>query len=147
MIVTERRFGVSRNAAVVVEYLMDFAHAEQWDPGTVSCVQTSSGPPRVGTIWHNVSRFRGRETELRYELVAAEPDHLRFVGTNTTATSIDDITVTDHASDPQASTIVYRSEITFRGWARLVEPFLRRELNRLGDQTEHDIVTAVDGLS
>ena len=34
-----RTFTVRQPREVIVAYLRDFSHAEQWDPGTVECTQ------------------------------------------------------------------------------------------------------------
>src|ERR1700754_435726 len=78
----------------VVNYLKDFANAESWDPGTVSCTQVTDGPVGVGTEWRNVSEFRGRETTLTYRLERLADDELVFVGRNKTATSTDTLSFT-----------------------------------------------------
>lgn len=90
----ERTFTVASSPEGVVEYLRDFARAEQWDPGTVSCTRLGEGPVEVGSRWRNVSTFLGRRTELVYELTRDDPDGLRFVGRNDTATATDDISIT-----------------------------------------------------
>ena len=144
VITTERTFDVARPAAVVVEYLKDFANAVEWDPGTKTCVQEGAGPVAVGTTWHNVSEIKGRETELTYQLVTLEPGHITLVGKNKTATSTDDIRVLD--AGPGTSTITYRSEIEFHGPAKLAQPFLKSEFDKLGDQTRDSITAAVARL-
>ncbi|MDX6296930.1 MAG: hypothetical protein QOI51_787 [Nocardioidaceae bacterium] len=131
MVQVERTFTVKKPRDEVVGYLTDFANAESWDPGTVSCEQTTPGPPGVGTTWHNVSRIRGRETDLTYELTYADPHRLTFVGTNKTATSTDDLTF---RSDGDATVITYRSTVRFNGLARLADPLMKREFNRLAKE-------------
>jgi hypothetical protein len=64
MAAVTRAFTVNPPVGTVVDYLKDFTHAEQWDPGTRSCVREDSGPVRVGSGWHNTSVFMGRTTEL-----------------------------------------------------------------------------------
>jgi len=44
-----RTFDVAPQPEVVVSYLADFSHAEQWDPGTERCVRNDDGPVRVGS--------------------------------------------------------------------------------------------------
>ena len=63
MVQVERTFTVHKPREIVVGYLTDFANAESWDPGTVSCDQTSQGEPGVGTLWRNVSKIWGRRDE------------------------------------------------------------------------------------
>ncbi len=57
MITVSRTFGVDAPSEVVVAYLADFAHAEQWDPGTVRCVRSDDGPVGVGSSWRNTFNF------------------------------------------------------------------------------------------
>ena len=64
MIRINRTFTVGKPAPEVIDYLKDFARAEEWDPGTVSCQRIDAGPLRVGSSLANVSEFRGRRTEL-----------------------------------------------------------------------------------
>jgi carbon monoxide dehydrogenase subunit G len=128
----QRTFTVGQPIETVVGYLKDFAHAESWDPGTLRCTQTSPGEVRVGTTWHNVSKIRGRETELTYELTYADRHRLTFVGKNRTATSTDDMTF--EALGDQTS-ITYDATVTLNGLAKLAEPLMRREFEKLAQQT------------
>ncbi len=143
MIDLKRTFVVAKPVAVVVAYLKDFAHAQAWDPGTKSCVQESPGPVQVGTTWRNVSEIKGRETELMYRLETFEAQHLRFVGENKTATSIDDMSFTPVG---QETSITYHSEITFHGIAKLAGPFLKSEFEELGDKTVVQMTQVLNGL-
>ena len=53
MSTVSRTFAVQAPPHVIVPYLADFAHAEQWDPGTVRCLPNQAGPIRVGSSWQN----------------------------------------------------------------------------------------------
>lgn len=143
MVNVERTFSVRPAPEVVIDYLSDFARAEQWDPGTVSCTRTDDGAVGVGSTWKNVSKFRGKETELTYELTKQDAGRLTFVGKNKTATSVDDIRV---VPDGSGSIITYHAEITFHGLAKLAGPFLRSEFNKLGDQTVASMTGTLNGL-
>ncbi|WP_418955866.1 SRPBCC family protein [Streptomyces tritici] len=130
MVNVERVMVVRRPLAEVVAYLEDFARTEEWDPGTVRCVRLDDGPVRRGARWRNTSRFRGRTTELRYELVVREPTRLVFVGENSTVTARDDLRF---AEEGAATRLTYRASLRFKGLARLAAPFLRGEFERLAD--------------
>ena len=132
---------VSLPAAVA--YLKDFAHAEEWDPGTVSCVQSTDGPVGIGTEWRNVSEFRGRETTLTYRLERAEERALRFVGRNKTATSTDDLTFEESGD---TTTVTYTAHVVFHGLAKLADPFMKKEFDRLGDELVNTMTTALEKL-
>ncbi|KQS66803.1 SRPBCC family protein [Modestobacter sp. Leaf380] len=138
----ERTFTVQRPLEEVVEYLADFSHAEEWDPGTKTCTRTDGLPLAVGARWHNVSEFLGRETELEYRLERWEPDHLVFVGENTTATSTDDLTFT--APTPQTTEIRYHADFDFHGLAALAGPLLKPALATLADETEEQMTRTLE---
>ncbi len=134
MVHVERSFVVLPSVEEVVGYLKDFAHAEAWDPGTVRCTRDGAEAPiAVGTKWHNVSKVRGKETELSYRLERFESNRLTFVGTNKTATSNDDMTFESVAGG--GTRITYKSDITFNGIFKLADPFMCKEFEGLGDQT------------
>ncbi|HEX4019125.1 MAG TPA: SRPBCC family protein [Frankiaceae bacterium] len=143
MVHVQRTFTVNQPVDVVVDYLKDFSRAEQWDPGTQSCIRVGTGPVEVGTTWENVSKVRGRDTTLKYRLERLEPHRLTFVGKNKTATSTDDMTFTALQGETQ---IQYDSNIVFNGIAKLADPFMRREFEKLGDETVRDMTRVLDGL-
>ncbi len=144
MVHVQRTFTVDKPAARVVAYLADFANAEQWDPGTQTCTRTGDGGPvQVGSTWANVSKVLGKETELQYTLEVLEPGHITLVGRNDTATSTDDITVTDV---PDGAEVVYDSSIELHGAAKLGAPVLKIEFERLGNKTVEGITSAIAAL-
>ncbi|MFB7664043.1 SRPBCC family protein [Kitasatospora sp. NPDC056138] len=130
MISVERTMVVEWPAGEVLHYLADFGNTPEWDPGTESCARLNPGPVAVGACWRNISRFRGRRTELLYCLEQYGPDRLVFVGSNRTVKATDDITV--RASEGR-TVLVYRSSLRFNGLARLAAPFLQAEFERLAD--------------
>ncbi|MFE6226010.1 MULTISPECIES: SRPBCC family protein [unclassified Streptomyces] len=130
MVSVERVMVVRRPLPEVVAYLEDFARTEEWDPGTVRCVRLDDGPVRQGARWRNTSRFRGRTTELRYELVVREPARLVFVGENRTVTARDDLRF---AEEGTSTRLTYAASLRFKGLARLAAPFLRGEFEGLAD--------------
>ena len=135
----ERTFTVASSPEGVVEYLRDFARAEQWDPGTVSCTRLDDGPVEVGARWRNVSTFLGRRTELVYELTRDEPNGLQFVGRNDTATATDDITITAGAT-PGTTRIAYHAHLEFTGVAKIGAPVAKIALEKLGSETEKSLI-------
>lgn len=138
-----RTFTVNQPTDKVVSYLRDFANTEQWDPGTVTTKRVGGGPIEVGAQWHNVSEFRGRRTELEYELTRDEPRRLTFVGKNKTATSTDDLRLREVAGGTEVN---YHAHFDFHGLAKLATPFLKGPLEKLGDQTEAQMRGAINGL-
>lgn len=142
MVSVERTFTVAKPPQFVVDYLKDFGHAADWDPGTRSCDRLDAGPVVEGSTWRNVSVFKGRTTELTYRLARLEPARLTFVGENKTATTTDDLTVRPVEG---GTSITYHAEIDFRGLVALAEPFLRGEFERLGDRIVESMPRAIEG--
>jgi len=140
-----RSFPVNPPPEVVRAYLIDFAHAEQWDPGTRSCERIDSGPVQVGARWHNVSQFLGRSAELTYTLIRADSDRLVFAGVNDASTSRDDLRITPDAG---GSRITYSATITLRSRFRVVlEPLMKLPMRRIADHTVERMATTLNGLS
>jgi carbon monoxide dehydrogenase subunit G len=144
MVSVSRTFPVDKPAPEVLAYLADFAHAEQWDPGTESCVRTGAGGPvAVGATWHNVSKIAGVTTELDYTLQELTSDRIVLVGRNDTATSTDTITVTPTAA---GSEVTYDANVELKGAAKLGAPAVKLVFEHLGNETEQGIQQAVAAL-
>ena len=79
--------------SAVYAYLSDFTTSEQWDPGTIETVLVE-GDGGVGSVYHNRSVFRGRETELTYVTVDLQPDRLVVMrGENSTVVAEDTMSI------------------------------------------------------
>lgn len=143
MVSVSRTFTVDRPVDEVVAYLADFANAEEWDPGTVSCKQVSAGQVAVGTIWHNTSKIAGITTELEYTLEDLSPGKIVLVGRNKTATSTDTITVVAKGA---GSEVTYDAHVELNGIAKLGAPAVRLVFEHLGNETEDGIKKAVARL-
>ena len=131
----ERTLTVPRPVEFVFDYLSDFTHTNDWDPGTVETRRTS-GDGGVGTTYANTSEFMGRLVELTYETTLHErPGRLQFRGTNKQATATDTLTFTP-ASDATATEIHYRADFEFGHLVTLIAPLLvKPKLNKLADET------------
>ena len=139
----ERTFTVTTPLQTVLDYLKDFSHTEEWDPGTQTCTRTDDGPLGVGSTWHNVSKFAGRETSLTYTLCEAGTDHLTFVGQNSSATSTDRMTM---HPDGDGTRIHYHANIDFHGLAKLAAPFLKPMFERVADKTQQQMIVVLNAL-
>ncbi len=138
-----RTFTVTPPPSTVVDYLKDFSHAEEWDPGTERCERLDSGPVRVGSRWHNESKIAGVSTELTYELAELTAERIVLVGKNETATSTDTITV---VPDGTGSEVTYEAVIEMRGAAKVAEPVVKLVFEKIGNDTEDDMTTALNRL-
>ena len=138
-----RTFDVKPPPEVVVPYLADFAHAEAWDPGTVRCQRNGEGPVEVGATWQNTSKIAGVSTELTYTLEALAADRIVLVGRNDSATSTETIEVTPRGT---GSTVTYTNETEFHGAAKLAAPAAKLVFEKLGNDTERQLVETLNGL-
>ncbi len=137
-------FAVVAPPEIVVPYLADFAHAEQWDPGTVRCVRVDEGPVTVGSSWHNTSKIAGISTELKYVLEQLTEERVVLVGRNDTATSTETIEI---ASNGAGSRITYTNEVRFNGVAKLATPFVKLVFEKLGNETERQMTQTLNALA
>jgi hypothetical protein len=138
-----RTFSVDAAPEIAVPYLADFAHAEQWDPGTVRCVRIDDGSVTVGSSWHNTSKIAGISTELTYTLEQLTDVRIVLVGRNDRATSTETI---DIARSGTGSSITYTNELQFNGAAKLVAPLAKVLFEKLGNDTEKQLVQTLNAL-
>ncbi|MCU1682889.1 MAG: hypothetical protein JWQ81_3628 [Amycolatopsis sp.] len=131
MVDVVRTFTVPEPVDVIVAYLKDFANAENWNPGTVSCSRVDNGPIEVGSKWHHVSEFHGRTIELAYHLARYEPRHLTFLGENETETSTEDLKFVPVA---EGTSITYHANLVFDEVGRLADSLLKHEFDKFGDE-------------
>ncbi|MFD8019710.1 SRPBCC family protein [Streptomyces lavendulae] len=143
MITVERSFLVGRPLDVLITYLEDFGHTEEWDPGTVRCVRIDEGPVGPGASWDNTSRFRGRTTRLVYRLASRGPQQLVFIGANKTVTATD--VMRFESQSALATRLSYTASLRFKGLARFAEPFLRAEFEALADKVAQRLPAAAVG--
>lgn len=138
-----RTFTTTARPEAVFDYLADFTNAEEWDPGTVSCVR-SSGDGGVGTTYHNVSQFLGRESEITYTTEELErPTRIHLIGRNEQFEGHDVLGVRAHA---EGSEVTYTAEFEFTGGARLAAPVVAAYLPFLAKKTVDELRSTLDRL-
>jgi len=127
----------------VFAYLCDFTTTTDWDPGTVATVRRD-GNGGVGTTYLNTSTFLGRTTQLTY-VVEELVDHklIQLRGENKTVIAVDTLTFRPVASGTE---VTYAAEFTFKGLSRMVAPLLKPAFERLGNQAEAGLRTALNRL-
>jgi len=139
-----RTFFVSPPPRQVVNYLKDFANAEDWDPGTQRCTRIDDGPVDQGASWHNVSKIFGVTAELTYTLDELSDRTLVFIGKNKSSTSIDTITVDDAGT---GSMLTYRADLEMNGPAKLLNPVMKVVFDNVTNNTEKQMTTTLNRLS
>lgn len=67
---------VSRPVSVVFDYWANLENGPEWAGPVVEPTKLTDGPVGVGTRYHAVDRFPGRDLEFEVEVVAFEPNRL-----------------------------------------------------------------------
>jgi hypothetical protein len=134
---------VEKPLDTVFDFLSDFTTTMQWDPGTVITVRLH-GDGGIGTTYRNTSRLLGKQTQLTYIVEEfADRELIRLRGENETVTSVDTMTFRHVGSGTEVSD---RAEFAFKGLSRLIAPLLKPALERLGNQAEAGMHTALNRL-
>ena len=139
-----RTFTTTATPDAAFAYLQDFSNAEEWDPGTRTCERTS-GDGGVGTTYHNVSSFLGREVELTYttsELVP--PNHVQLRGRNEQFDGVDDFRLRPAGAGTE---VTYHAEFAFSGVSRLAAPLVALYLPFLARTTIDRLRTSLDRVT
>jgi carbon monoxide dehydrogenase subunit G len=136
-----RTMTIAKPPDQVINYLKDFANAEEWDAGTQRCTRNDAGPINVGSSWHNVSKVLGLTVELTYTLKELSDRKIVFVGTNRSSTSTDTIKV-DAAGG--GSVVTYRADLTMHGAAKVLSPAMKFVFEKLASDTEKQLNTVLN---
>lgn len=139
----ERTFTVARPIEDVFDYLGDFTHTNEWDPGTVETTR-SAGDGTEGTTYANKSEFLGRKVDLEYTTVTYDkPSQVKFRGTNGRAYATDWLRFTK-AGDGSSTEIHYRADFDFGLAINLIAPFyLKPKIEKLADETVEQMTKAL----
>jgi hypothetical protein len=120
--------------AAAFAYMAAFENAARWDPTVKEARRLTEGELGVGTQFAVVSRFGGREVELRYEIVRYEPPRVvELEARNPSFRSHDTITVEPAGT---GSLVRYDAELDFTGVRRLLEPVMQATFQRVGRAAE-----------
>lgn len=132
-----REIEVSTDAAAAFDYLADFSHAAEWDPGVETSRRLTDGPTALGSRFELIALFRGNRQ--RFEYVVTELDAGRRIalhGEGDKALSDDTVEV---ATRDGRTVVTYEADLHLKGIYRVGEPFIGGMVKRMGDD-------ALDGL-
>lgn len=128
---------------VVFPYLADFTTTTEWDPGTVRTTRVS-GDGGVGTVYKNVSKFAGRETELTYTVVEHEPgQRIALEGRNKTVTAHDMMTFSELGTGTE---VRYVADFDLGPLTPVIGLLMRPFFKKLGDEAEKGMAEALARL-
>jgi hypothetical protein len=109
-----------------------FENVAKWDPGVARAERVGNGPVGLGTVFHVVSVFNGREIPLDYEITAFEPPNRVVLKAQTpTLRSVDEIKVDATGT---SSLMTYNANLTFKGALWFANPILVLSFKKIGDR-------------
>jgi carbon monoxide dehydrogenase subunit G len=126
-----REIEVGTEADATFEYLSDFEHAAEWDPGIVEARRLTPAPTVVGSRFEVIALFRGKRQRFEYVVTELEPGtRIALRGEGDKAVSDDVITVT---AGPAGARVAYEADLRLKSVYRVAEPLLRSTFERMGD--------------
>lgn len=139
----ERTVTVEKPLETVWSFLSDFTNTETWDPPTVTTTR-QSGDGGVGTVYQNVSKILGQETEIEYTVVEIDPlKKFQLTGKTSSMELLDTMTFD---SDGRQTTVTYRAEFDPQGMAKLIKPLMPLGLKKIGDDAEQSLKESLEKL-
>jgi carbon monoxide dehydrogenase subunit G len=140
----ERTITVDTPLEQVWAYLTDFVTTEEWDPPTVSTTLVS-GDGDVGSVYRNVSRILGHDTEIEYTVIEREPMSVfRLQGKTSSMTMLDTM---EFEQVGDRTSVNYTAEFSPQGAAKLIEPLMPLGLKKIGDDAAESMERALEKLA
>lgn len=114
---------VDRPPDAVFAYVAEFEHLTEWDPSALTVTSRTPGPLAVGTAYEVASEFRGRQVDLRYQVVSyVPPRRIVLSGESDSVDATDEIEVQPFG---EGARVTYVARFRFNNWLlRLVGPLL-----------------------
>ncbi len=104
----------TRSVGETFDYLADFSHAAEWDPGTATAERLDDGPVGLGSAFRLGVRVAGRVTPLEYRIVAFDrPHRVALLAESGTVRSKDTITITPAADG--GAILSYEADLRLKG--------------------------------
>lgn len=121
-------------------YMADFTTTNEWDPATVETVKVH-GDGGLGTQYRNTTAFNGNQTQLLYTVTDYRPsDRVELRAENKTLFAVDTMTFRRTSNGTQ---VTYTAQFTFKGFYKLVSPFLRPAFGKLQTGAERGLTEAL----
>lgn len=128
--------------AAAFAYMADFSNARFWDPSVSAATRTSDGPIALGSTFHLVSRFAGRDVPLDYTIVAYDPAQ-RVVLEARKPGFVSRDTITFEAA-AMGSVVHYDALLELAGVRRVFDPLMQRIFNGVGGRATMGMQAALN---
>ena len=113
------------------DYVADFEHIVEWDPGVTAVRKTTDGPPSVGTEYDLDLSYGGSPISMVYRITEWDPPRrVVLEGDGDRTFAVDRISFLPSA---QGTSVEYQADIRMKGIYRVAEPFLGKLFRKVGD--------------
>lgn len=129
----------------VFEYMADFTHTAEWDPGVTHAEQTSEGAAGENCEFRVEYSMLGSRREFRYRITEFNRPHNVVLHCETVSMSLTDrITVTP---DGSGSRVTYDARIALKGALKLFDPILGLGFRRAGDRARRGLADVLNATA
>ena len=112
------------------DFLADFSHTAEWDPGVSHAERLDSGPLGVGSRFRVTLAFLGRQLEFVYEITVFErPRRLVLRGSDGNVLSLDELTL---VARDGGTRLTYEARLELSGLQRSLDPLLHLLFQHIG---------------
>ncbi len=118
---------------IVFDLLADHTKYPLWDPHMIECKLYTEGPIVKGSKGITIGESRGRriETEIYYDAY----DRPTYVSGGTTSGPVKAKNISEFSPTEKGTLVNWRMEIEFKGFMRLLEPFMKSSLIKQRQET------------
>ena len=133
MITVELQTEIEAPPETVFDLLADHTKIPLWDPHMIEGRLLKEGPIVKGSTGITIGEFRGRriETEIYYDAY----DRPKYVSGGTTSGPVNAKNVSEFSSSEKGTIVNWRMEVEFRGFMRLLEPFMKSSIIKQRKET------------
>jgi len=133
MITVELQTEIEAPPETVFDLLADHTKFTLWDPHMIEARLYTEGPIVKGSKGITVGEYRGRriETGIYYDAY----DRPKFVSGGTTSGSVKARNISEFSLTERGTLINWRIDVEFKGFMRLLEPFMKSSLIKQRKET------------
>ena len=136
MITVRRTVVVPAPLDRVAPYFSDFSTTERWDPHTASCTRLQEEAVQVGSRYRNVQKVGPFRPSFVYRVVRHEVEKLVTLRAESRSlVSTDTLEFAERVDERGGlqTVVTYTAVLEPKGAARVLEPLLRRMMERFAD--------------
>lgn len=143
MIRLKESIHIKKNIKTVFDYVSDFSHIQDWDPGVVLSRKSQPDDTGVGSTYDLILKFGMFRPEMKYTITAYEPfSRVVLNGQGESFSVTDTIGFKKTAIGTQ---IDYQADILFSGSGRYMETCLSPVLKQMGRKSMLGLEQKLDG--